>query len=104
ALVSAAASVLLGYLSDRVGDRRVIAIVSALTGAIGYTIIFFVRTAEMFTVVTCVLLPFGGAIYAQTSAYARAFYDRHIPARAEFMNQVMRMVFSLSWVIAPPLV
>lgn len=102
ALVSAGASVLLGYMSDRVGDRRVIAIASALVGAIGYTIIFFIRTAEIYTVVTCVLLPFGGAIYAQTFAYARAFYDRHVPARAEFMNQVMRMVFSLSWVIAPP--
>jgi len=104
ALVSAVASVVLGYFSDRVRDRRIIALGCAAAGALGYGAVFFFRTAEVYTIVTCLLMPFGGAIYVQTFAYARAYYDRRAPARAEFMNQIMRTIFSVAWAVAPPIV
>lgn len=102
-IVGAVTSVLLGYLSDKIRDRRFIVILSALLGAIGHGLIYFVHNQEAFFFATAVLMPFGFALLSQSFSFARAYYNLRQPDRAEFMVSALRTVFSASWVIIPPI-
>jgi MFS family permease len=103
-LASAAASVVLGYISDRVADRRILVIGTALMGALAFGIIFVFRTQVAFIVAICVIMPFGGALYSQSFSYSRSYYNARHPDRAEFMVSILRTIFSVAWVIVPPIV
>lgn len=103
-LVGAAASVVLGFISDRVRDRRVLVLGCALMGALGYGLIFFSRTQLAFIVAVAAILPFGSAFFSQSFSYARSFYNVHRPDRAEFMMSMLRTVFTLAWAVVPPVV
>lgn len=102
-IIGAFTSVLLGYLSDKIRDRRFIVILSALLGALGHGLIYFVRNQEAFFFATAVLMPFGFALFSQSFSFARAYYNLRQPDRAEFMVSALRTVFSASWVIIPPI-
>jgi predicted MFS family arabinose efflux permease len=104
ALVGAAASVILGYVSDKLPDRRLLVILCALLGALGFGLIFALRSQLAFIVATCVIMPFGGALFSQSFSFARAYNDIHNPARAEFLTSMLRTIFSVAWVIVPPVV
>jgi predicted MFS family arabinose efflux permease len=103
-LVGAAASVALGYVSDKVRDRRILVALTALMGALGYGLIFAFRSPIAFIIATCAVMPFGNALFSQSFSYARSYYNARDPARAEFMNSVLRTVFTVAWIIVPPLV
>jgi SET family sugar efflux transporter-like MFS transporter len=103
-LVSAGASVALGYISDKVSDRRILVIACALMGALGFGLIFLLRTPIAFIIAICVIMPFGGALFSQSFSFARSYYDARDPTRAEFMNSILRTIFSVAWVIVPPIV
>ena len=103
-LASAAASVVLGYISDRVSDRRVLVLGTALMGALAFAIIFIFRNQLAFIVATCVIMPFGGALYSQSFSYSRAYFNVRHADRAEFLITIMRTIFSVAWVIVPPVV
>jgi MFS family permease len=102
-LGGAVASVALGYLSDKTGDRRVLVLGSALLGALAYGLIYLVPSPVAYVVALCVIMPFGGTLFSQTFAYARTYLDQRGHQRAEFMISALRSLFSLSWVVAPPL-
>ncbi len=104
ALVGAAASVTLGYISDRVSDRRILVIGCALMGALGFGLIFFFRNQLVFILAIAVIMPFGGALFSQSFSFARSYYDRRDPARAEFMTSIFRTIFAVAWAIVPPFV
>jgi MFS family permease len=104
ALVSAFASVALGYLSDRIPDRRILVIACGVTGAMGLGLVYFWRTPLAFIICMCAIAPFGSAIYSQSFAFARAYYNEVAPHRAEFMNSVIRTIFSMAWAVVPPAV
>jgi MFS family permease len=103
-LVGAAASVILGYISDKLPDRRVLVILCALLGALGFGLIFAVRNQIAFIAAVCVIMPFGGALFSQSFSFARAYNNIHTPERAEFLTSMLRTIFSVAWVIVPPLV
>ncbi|MEO7223409.1 MAG: MFS transporter [Devosia sp.] len=103
-LAAAAASVALGYISDRIPDRRIIVIGTALMGALAFGLIFFLRSQLAFIIAACVIMPFGGALFSQSFSYARSYYNARHPARAEFMITILRTIFSVAWVIVPPIV
>jgi SET family sugar efflux transporter-like MFS transporter len=103
-IVGAVTSVILGYASDRVRDRRYLVIACALAGALGFGLIYVFRSPLVFIVSSCVIMPFGFAVFSQSFAYTRAYYNRAAPARAEFMNSVMRTLFSMAWAVVPPAV
>lgn len=103
-LASAAASVVLGSISDRVSDRRILVIGTALMGALAFGIIFIFRTQIAFIIATCVIMPFGGALFSQSFSYSRSYYNARHPDRAEFMVTILRTIFSVAWVIVPPIV
>ena len=102
-LVGAAASVALGYVSDKVRDRRILVALTALMGTLGYGLIFVFRSPLAFIIATCLVMPFGNALFSQTFSYARSYYNARDPGRAEFMNSVLRAVFTVAWIIVPPL-
>lgn len=103
-LVGAAASVVLGFISDRIRDRRVLVLGCALMGALGYGLIFVSRSQLAFIVAVAVILPFGSTFFSQSFSYARSFYNVHHPDRAEFMMSMLRTVFTLAWAVVPPVV
>jgi MFS family permease len=103
-LVGAGASVVLGNISDRIPDRRLLVIGCALMGALGFGLIFVFRTQLVFIIAICVIMPFGGALFSQSFSYARAYNNQVNAARAEFMTSVLRTVFAVAWAIVPPVV
>jgi len=102
-LVGALASVGLGYFSDKVRDRRLLVIGCALLGALGFGLIYALRSPFAYALAYCVMMPLGFALFSQTFSYARTFYNLNRPERAEFMNSVLRSIFTIAWVIVPPL-
>ncbi|MEQ1900304.1 MAG: MFS transporter [Devosia sp.] len=103
-LVGAAASVALGYVSDKVRDRRILVLGCALMGALGFGLIFLFRSPVAFILATCLIMPFGGALFSQSFSFARSYYDSRAPARAEFMTSIFRTIFAVAWAIVPPFV
>jgi SET family sugar efflux transporter-like MFS transporter len=103
-LAGAAASVALGYISDKIPDRRVIVIGTALMGALAFGVIFLFRTQLAFILAVCVIMPFGGALFSQSFSYGRGYFNARHPSRAEFMITILRTIFSVAWVIVPPIV
>lgn len=102
-LVGLVTSVFLGWLSDRVGDRRVLMVLSALVGAAAFAVIYLFRSPVAFAIVYCLVLPFGNSAFSQTFAYARVYYNERRPSDAEFRITVLRSIYAASWVLVPPL-
>ena len=100
---TAVASLVMGYVSDRLPDRRLLVVACAVVGAVAYGLIYFFPTQPVYIVAFCAVLPFGGALFSQTFSFARVYYDLRRPGRAEFMTSVLRTVFSVSWIVVPPL-
>jgi predicted MFS family arabinose efflux permease len=103
-IVGAAASVTLGWASDRIEDRRILVIACAICGAVAFGLIFFIRTQLAFIIAICVVLPFGFATFSQSFSFARSFHDARFPERAEFLNSILRTIFAVAWAIVPPFV
>lgn len=92
----------LGYLSDKLPDRRLLVLITALAGLLGHGMIYVWPTQLSFVLAMAVVMPLAGACYGQCFAYLRVYYLRHVPARADFMVAAMRTVFTLAWIIIPP--
>jgi SET family sugar efflux transporter-like MFS transporter len=102
-IVGAVVTMLIGYASDRLPDRRILVLIAALAGATGMGLIYFGRSQLAFTIAITVIWPFGFAMFSQNFAYVRVYYDERAPDRAHFMITALRTVFSVAWVIVPPL-
>ncbi|KJZ19593.1 MFS transporter [Loktanella sp. S4079] len=103
ALGGAGIALLLGNLSDRVQDRRSLVLLSAIMGALGLAVVWAIRSPIAFTLAFCLLLPFGGALFSQSFSYARSYFDRERPARAEITMSYLRAGFTLAWIVLPPI-
>lgn len=102
-IAAAIGSVIMGHISDKVEDRRKLVIGVALAGAVAYGLIFVVQTQLSFIIATCVFLPFGGAVMSQSLSYARAHLNETMGPEAELMMSLLRTLFSVAWIVAPPL-
>lgn len=102
-IVGALVTMLIGYASDRLPDRRVLVLIAAVAGALGMGLVYFGRTQIAFTIAITAIWPFGFAMFSQNFAYVRVYYNERSPDRAHFMITVLRTVFSVAWVIVPPL-
>ncbi|MBF6593041.1 MAG: MFS transporter [Thermaceae bacterium] len=101
-LGTALTSLVLGYFADRISDRRLLVLVSSSLGALAYGLIYLFPTQLTYILSFCLILPFGGALFSQTFSFSRAYYDLRQPQRAQFMMSVLRTLFSLAWVLVPP--
>lgn len=102
-IVGALVTMLIGYASDRLPDRRILVLLAAVAGATGMGLIYFGRSQMAFIIAITVIWPFGFAMFSQNFAYVRVYYNERAPDRAHFMITALRTVFSVAWVIVPPL-
>ncbi|HWV21142.1 MAG TPA: MFS transporter [Devosia sp.] len=93
----------LGYVSDKLPDRRLLVLITALAGLLAHGMIYLWPTQLSFMIAMAVVMPVAGACYGQCFAYVRVYYLKHMPARADFMVTTMRTVFTLAWIIVPPI-
>ncbi|MGB3338445.1 MAG: MFS transporter [Devosia sp.] len=93
----------LGYLSDKLPDRRLLALLTALAGIVAHGMIYVWPTQWAFAVSMALIMPIAGAFYGQGFGYVRVYYLTHRPDRADFMVTALRTVFTLAWIIVPPL-
>lgn len=96
-------SLALGYLSDKLRDRRLLVLITALAGILAHGMIYLWPTQLSFILAMALVIPVAGACYGQCFAYVRVYYVRHDVARADFMVTALRTVFTLAWIVVPPL-
>ncbi|WP_417668361.1 MFS transporter [Roseibium sp.] len=96
-------AVMLGWISDKVEDRRVLVLLCAIGGILGFGLVWAVRTPIGFATAFCLLIPFGNALFSQSFSYSRAFYDRERPEKSQLILSFLRTAFTLAWIIVPPL-
>jgi MFS transporter, SET family, sugar efflux transporter len=103
AVVSAIASVVLGWLSDKVADRRILVLLCAVMGVLAFGLIWAVQTPVVFITTFCLLVPFGNALFSQSFSYSRIYIDRTGTDRVELTLSYLRTMFTLAWIVVPPL-
>lgn len=103
AVGSAFAAVALGWLSDRLPDRRVLVLFCAVMGVVAFGVVWAFQTPMVFVSVFCLLVPFGNSLFSQSFSYSRAYYNREAPDRAEFIMSILRSGFTVAWIVVPPL-
>ncbi len=103
AVGSAFAAIALGWISDRMPDRRILVLFCAAMGVIAFALIATLRTPTAFVAAFCLLVPFGNALFSQSFSYSRALLDRERPARAELCMSYLRTLFTVAWIVVPPL-
>lgn len=96
-------AVLLGYVSDKLRDRRLLVLLTALAGMVGHGLIYLWPTQLSFAVAMALIMPFGFACFSQSLAFVRVYYLQQNPGRADFMVTALRTVFTVAWIIVPPL-
>ncbi len=99
---TAIASLIMGHFSDRIPDRRVLVMACAGLGALAYGLLYLFPTQLTYIIAFTVIMPFGGALFSQTFSFSRVYLDRRQPDRAEFMISVLRTLFTVAWIIVPP--
>lgn len=102
-LVGTLVSLVLGYVSDKLPDRRLLLLLSTIAGVVANWVVYAFPTQFGFAFSAIVLMPFAGASFSQCFAYIRVYYAKHKPERADFMVTTLRSVFTAAWVIVPPL-
>lgn len=103
AIFGALMAMVVGYISDRLPDRRALVLMCATAGLIGFGLIYLVRAPWAFVVSTAIIMPFGLGMFSQTFAYVRVYYNDRTPERSQFMVSAMRKVFTVAWVVVPPI-
>lgn len=103
ALGGSAIAIFLGWLSDKVQDRRLLVLLCAIGGALGFVLVWAVRTPVGFATAFCLLVPFGNALFSQSFSYSRAFFDRERPDKSQLIMSLLRSIFTVAWIIVPPL-
>ncbi len=96
-------SVALGYISDKLPDRRLLVVMTAIAGMVAHGMIYAWPTQASFAIAMGLVMPVAGACYSQCFGYVRVYYARHRPERADFMVTALRTVFTLAWIVVPPL-
>jgi MFS transporter, SET family, sugar efflux transporter len=100
---SAVAAVSLGWLSDKVRDRRILLVFCAVMGAVAFGLVWAVQTPVVYISAFCLLIPFGNALFSQSFSFSRAYFNRERPDRAEFIMSLLRSAFTVAWIVVPPL-
>jgi len=102
AIGSAFAAVALGWLSDRLPDRRVLVFLCAVMGIVAFGLIWAFQTPVMFITTFCLLVPFANSLFSQSFSFSRAYFNRERPERAEFIMSLLRTGFTIAWIVVPP--
>jgi SET family sugar efflux transporter-like MFS transporter len=93
----------IGRVSDRGVSRRATIIATAVAGLSGTLVTAFVREYWMLLAVMVTVNAVAGSLFPQIFAYARQVAEVDDPRRAAMRVSAVRTLFSLAWVIGPPL-
>jgi MFS transporter, SET family, sugar efflux transporter len=96
------ASLVTGWVSDRMRDRRVIIGVTSLAGAAGTLCLALLRDYALLLLSGVVFASIGTGAFGQMFAYANEFATARGRDVTFFMS-VVRSVFSAAYIVGPPL-
>ncbi|MFC5651832.1 sugar efflux transporter [Paenibacillus solisilvae] len=93
----------IGKLSDQLPNQKMILLVCAVAGTIGYAGFAFVRNYYVLLVISSFILGIASSSFYQISAYAREMVTKSdLPAKeVPFYMNTFRVFFSLSWTVGP---
>ncbi|WP_051837074.1 sugar efflux transporter [Streptomyces sp. NRRL WC-3742] len=91
----------MGVVSDRLRDRRMLLVLTALFNTAGALCYSVLRDYYLLLPAGLVLFGLGGACFGQLFAYTRELAEQR-QVDASFFNGLQRSVTSLAWVIGPP--
>jgi SET family sugar efflux transporter-like MFS transporter len=97
------ANTLLGRLSDARPVRRALMVIGGAAGAGGYALFAVVREYWILLLVSATLAAVASSLMSQTFAYARQALDDGGSRRGPMLISVLRTLFSVAWVVGPPL-
>lgn len=97
-------SLVLGYFSDRVSNRKISILAVLAVGAIGFG--GFALLPAQWSFVLCLLLvyPISNSAYPQLFAVIRAQTNQFGEREAVAINSVVRSIYAGSWILVPGLV
>ncbi|MGV0877059.1 MFS transporter [Martelella sp. FLE1502] len=104
ALISVAASVLIGNLTDRLGSYRLMLALCALSGFVGFTGVYLLPSIGSFALAKVAFIPLFTALYPLLFANVRTETAGLPSAEVASVNSGIRAVLSLSWVLVPGVV
>lgn len=101
AAVGIVVNMTIGWLSDRLRERRAMLGISAMAGTAGSVIFMVARSYAVVFAVGVVFFSLSLVCFAQLFAYAKEFAEATGRTVTSF-NSAMRAVFSAAWVAGPP--
>jgi MFS family permease len=104
AAINVAASVLLGILSDKMGDRRPLVLALTIAGIFGYGLIYEIRSVPVFILCVLFLIPISNSTFSILFGSIRATTNEIAPREAVSITSTVRAVYSGSWALMPGLV
>lgn len=106
-VVAPLAGVLVGTLVGRLSDRRIrrrwVLVGGSVAGLVGMSLSVFVRDYWILLGTTAILIALAGSLFPQTFAYGREVLAARGSSRSAMGMSTLRTVFSVAWVIGPPL-
>lgn len=97
-VVAVTTSVLLGILSDQKANRRRLALITALIGAMGAALMVFAPGPFSFVVTNGILLPVASSIFGQAFALNR-LATQDFPAQREGIQATVRAAMSVTFLV-----
>ncbi|MEU6808270.1 sugar efflux transporter [Streptomyces sp. NPDC046831] len=102
AVLEISSDLVVGVMSDRIGNRRTLLAVCSLLSAAGAFSYMVLREYYLLFAAGAVFFGLGSACFSQLFAYTREFAD-HRTLNAAFFNAALRSVTSVAWIVGPPL-
>jgi predicted MFS family arabinose efflux permease len=104
AAINVTASVILGILSDRLGQRRPLVLVLAVSGFAGFGLIYLLRSAPVFIASVLLLIPISNSTFSVLFGSIRATTNELPRREAVSITSTVRAIYSGSWALMPGLV
>lgn len=102
-IANVAVGTIIGKLSDNKWSRKGVIIGSLAAGALGYFLFVFIRDYALLVGISVVFFGISSASFPQLFAYAKEQLEQDSREKLTFRMNLLRMCFSIAWVIGPPL-
>ncbi|MBR7826010.1 sugar efflux transporter [Actinospica sp. MGRD01-02] len=102
AVLEMSTDLLVGVLSDRIGNRKVLVALALMLSSVGAVCYMLLRNYYAIFACGVVFWGVGGSCFAQLLAYTREMADTSA-IKANTLNSVMRSITSVAWIAGPPL-
>jgi MFS family permease len=104
AIAGTIGTLMLGYFSDRVQDRKKSILAVLAVGALGFGGFAFLHPVWSFVICLAVIYPISNSAYPQLFAVIRTQAHKYGEREAVAINSVVRSIYAGSWILVPGLV